>query len=298
MGARNISAQLLCLTLAMLTSCSPVNRTASTNKSQASENALRPASVSPQELTMPSWCSLKQIGHQVCFRCERSDESMTIPYEQCFDALESFHPTTDCYFRDDITKTISCDGTSSGRTFLMDVSLAKEKVIAVVPPLTLAIELIAKNKFADNPQAKTFTKELSAFFSGRIEAIANGRDTEIIANDLILFVNRHTKTPMTAEQATHFKSIAVSALMQLSRELTGHKDYSLHQIILRLLAVARTIPDDLKGDIRPYLTGPGLAELLSEDRSQTLMQSFSILNPSIIGAKSADDLIAELIKAP
>jgi hypothetical protein len=289
----------LSIILAVFTACSPVIRTTSKNSTQSSDNASRPASqASELKLSLPAWCSSKQTGNQVCFRCERVDDSVIIPYEQCFDASDSFDASIDCSFKDDTTKTIYCDGTESGRSFVMDVSTAKEKVSTVLPTVLLAIELVFKDRFADNPQAATIARELSSFFSGRTASIVNGRDATNIATDLMLFVNRHIKTPMTAQQANHFKTTAEAALQQISRELSGHKDYSLTMIILRLLAVARTIPEEHKGDIKNYLTGAGLGDLLNEDRSQTLIRSLSILNPSILGVKSAQDLIAELQITP
>ena len=298
-GNQSMVGRLLFGICAVATACSPIERASSNKNAQQSDNAsTNPAPQGAPTLTLPSWCSMKQTQDQVCFKCDRLSENTSIPYEQCLTAAESFQASTDCTFQNELTKTISCDGTSSGRTFIMDISTAKEKIAAVVPALMLTVEILAKQKLTNNQSAKTVIGEFSAFVSGRINSIANGLEPEATAADLLLFVNRHANPPLNQEQANLFKKTATDALTLLPRDLSGKKDYSLSQSILRLMGIARTLPDDILGDAKPLLTGAGLAELLSEDRTQTLIRSFSILNPSILGVKSADELITELINAP
>jgi hypothetical protein len=296
MGARRLRVGLwISFGFCGLMSCSPAKETSAPQRSTSSgesDSKLQPP-LSPM-LTLPSWCSMRQATDQVCFKCERTDGGIIIPYEQCLTPADSFQASTDCDFNDGVTKTLTCAGTASGKTFVMDISIAKEKVSAVVPALLLAIELAVKQRFADQDTAKNLATDLSAFISARIKAIAHGVEPETTAGDLLLFVNRYVKTPLTAEQAGLFKKTTAAALKLLSDDLTGRKDYRITQTVLRLLSIARTLPDREFEDIKPYLTGPAIAELLADDRSQSLIHSFSTLNPSLLGVKSAEDLIAEL----
>ena len=115
---------------------------------------------------------------------------------------------------------------------------------------------------------------------------------------MLLLVNKHLKTPLTEAQAAIFKKSAQDAFGLVAKDLSGTKDYSLSRVILRGLSIANTIPPEILGDAKPFLTGPGLADLLSQDQSAALIQTLRILNPSALGIKSPEDLISDLRKAP
>lgn len=281
-----------CLLLAISVGCSPVARTDSEPKAKEINSG---ASTNPQtQLTLPSWCSMTQLSDQVCFHCDREDGGVTLPYEQCLTPSDSFKATTDCFFSSDQTKTISCAGTRAGEAFVMDVSLAKEKLTAAVPAFLVALQLTVNQKYPDRKDLAALTSDLTTFVGGRVSQIIRGEDLDSVAGDLLLLVNKHAKTKLSDAQATLFKKSAIDAFGIFGSELSGRKDYQLSKFILRGLALSKSIPQDQLGDLGKYLTGPGLAELLAGNEAQSINRAFKILNPSVLGVKSVEDLLKEL----
>jgi hypothetical protein len=303
------------INLLVLWACAPVNKTKSNAITQTSApapaesgdqtaaassstgngaTAGTSSSASELRLTLPSYCVATLSDSQQCFKCERQDGGVSIPYEQCFAPAESFQVTRDCSFSDDILKSISCAGTKSGETFTMDVSLAKEKLTAALPAFLIALDLSARQKFPNRPDVTAFTSEISLFLGSRFAQIVKGEDLDHIAGDLLLLANRHLKSPLSQDQGKFFKATAIEGFAYMAKDLSGTKDYNLVKIIMRGIAIAKSIPSPLLGEAAPYLSGPGLAEILSEDKAQSLIKSLGALPLSILGIKSVDDLIAAL----
>lgn len=277
--------------------CAPVSRTNSGSKAQSDDGEkISPVPVANGEaqLTLPSWCSMMQSTDQVCFKCEREDAGVKLPYEQCLVPADSFKATTDCAFTSADTKSITCAGTRSGETFVMDVSLAKEKLIAAVPVFMIALQLTIQQKYRDREDLASLTTDLTSFITSRVAQIIRGEDLETVASDLLLLVNRYAKTKLTEEQSSAFKKFAMEALDVALRELHGRKDYKLSRFILRGLALGKQLPSSAIGDAGHLLTGPGLAALLAENDAKSIEGTFKILNPSVLGARSVDDLLLEL----
>lgn len=292
---------ILRVTMMTLAACAPVKTTTSKSSVSAAQEAspTAPSTISGDtKLTLPQWCRMTQSTEQLCFSCEREDSGTTIPYEQCLTPADSFQAERDCAYTDSVTKSITCAGTKSTESFVMDVSLAKEKVTAALPAVLFAIKFTIQQKFPDRPDIKAVSDELSDFFGSRIPLINRGEDLDRISGDLLLLVNKHLKTPLTEAQAAIFKKSAQDAFGLVAKDLSGTKDYSLSRVILRGLSIANTIPPEILGDAKPFLTGPGLADLLSQDQSAALIQTLRILNPSALGIKSPEDLISDLRKAP
>jgi hypothetical protein len=122
----------------------------------------------------------------------------------------------------------------------------------------------------------------------------SGENLEPTADDLILLAKKHLKSTLTDEQARYFRQQTLNALTMLNKELSGSKDYKLSQVILRGISIANAIPDNLLGDAKPFLSGPSLAAILSEDSSKALIGMFSSISPSVLGIRSVDTLIQEL----
>jgi len=295
------SLKLLAWSSILLAACSPVSESASTpatNNKAGADQSTKLQMTSPsyveQSLTLPTWCSMNQSQDQLCFRCERLDSGVTIPYEQCLTPSESFNSSRDCSFVNDGVKYIHCDGTKSGEAFKMDVSIAKEKVALALPAFLIALDWSVKQKQSPESDMAKFTADLSDFWANRIGSIMSGENLEPTADDLVLLAKKHLKSTLSDEQAKHFRQQTVNALTILYKELSGSKDYKLSQVILRGISIANAIPDNLLGDAKPFLSGPSLAAILSEDSSRSIVGMFSNISPSILGIRSVDALIQEL----
>lgn len=291
----NLATGLLCF---LAVGCSKVSETqskkilpatAATNNHRSSDDA--------QRLVLPSWCSVQETADLVCFRCEREDAGIKIPYEQCLQPGPEFSSSAQCSFTSGFTKVITCEGTKSGEPFKMDASIAKEKVATAIPAFMIGLDLIVRQKFADDSLVAKLTSDLSAFWSSRIPALMRGEGYETTASDLVLLVNRHLKTPLSEDQVTHFKQVTKTALGELNQELSGKKDYKLSQVILRGLYLAKSIPENILGEAAPLFTGPAIADLLRDDKAKALLSLFSSMNPSVLGISSLDTFIEELSAA-
>ena len=295
------SLKHLALSSILFVGCSPISETASSpaksqkaGADQSTKLQITSPSYVEQNLTLPTWCSMNQSQDQLCFRCERVDSGVTIPYEQCLTPSESFNSSRDCSFVNDGVKYIRCDGTKSGDAFKMDVSIAKEKVALALPAFLIALDWSVKQKYLTESEIGKFTSDLRDFWANRIGSIMSGENLEPTADDLILLAKKHLKSTLTDEQARYFRQQTLNALTELNRELSGSKDYKLSQVILRGISIANAIPDNLLGDAKPFLSGPSLAAILSEDASRALISMFSSISPSILGIRSVDALIQEL----
>lgn len=284
---------VLGLTSLNLTSCSKPQETPYKQK-DASKPEMRPQVADISLLNLPPWCSVQEAGDEVCFRCERQDGNIKIPYEQCLIPSENFSASANCTFSDGLTKQIACTGTKSGEPFRMDSSLAREKLAAVLPAFLVGLDLVVRQTFSDQSDVAKLTADLSAFWSSRIPSILRGEQLESVASDLVSLVKRHVKTPLTDEQADHFRSITITALNQLNQELLGRKDYTLSQVILRGVALAKSIPEKTLGDASKHLSGQAIADLLASENAKTFLVLFKSMNPSILGMSSMDDFLAEL----
>lgn len=281
------------ISLLTVTSCSKPQETPYKQKDDLKPESL-PQSADINLLNLPPWCSVKETADEVCFRCEREDGKIKIPYEQCLVPSESFSASANCTFSDGLTKQISCTGTKSGETFKMDSSLAKEKLAAVLPAFLVGLDLVVRQTFSDQSDVAKLTADLSAFWSSRIPSIVRGEQLESVASDLVSLVKRHVKTPLTDEQADHFRSITITALTQLNQELLGRKDYTLSQVILRGVALAKSIPEKTLGDASKNISGQAIADLLASENAKTFLALFKSMNPSILGMSSIEDFLAEL----
>ena len=175
-------------------SCSPVSTTSSKSPAKGSQEAspTTPNSIGgDMKLALPSWCRMTQSTEQLCFACEREDGGTSIPYEQCLTPSDSFQVERDCAFTDSGTKSITCAGTKSSEPFVMDVSLAKEKLASALPAFLIALKYTAQQKFPDHPEVKAASDELSDFFANRIAQIIRGEDLDRTSVDLGLLVNKH-----------------------------------------------------------------------------------------------------------
>ena len=278
-------------------SCSKPQETPYNKKTEPQEDqAQRGADINL--LSLPPWCSVKETSEDICFRCEREDANVKIPYEQCLIPADNFSASNNCSFTDGLTKQISCSGTKSGEPFRMDASLAKEKLAAVLPAFLIGLDLVVRQTFSDQSDVAKLTADLSAFWSSRIASIVRGENLDGVSSDLVSLVKRHVRTPLTDEQADHFKSMTVTALTQLNQELAGRKDYTLSQVILRGLALAKSIPETTLGQSSKQLSGQAIADLLASENAKTFMAMFKAMNPSILGMISVEDFLAELTNTP
>lgn len=242
----------------------------------------------------PSWCSVKETPDEVCFRCERQDGVIKIPYEQCLTPGPSFSTSSNCTFANGLTKQITCSGTRSGEAFRMDTSLAKERLSAALPAFLVGLDLIVRHTYSEQSDAARLTSDLSSFWSSRIASVVHAENLNGVADDLVALAKRHLKNPLSEDQAQYLRETTITALNQLHKELTGQKDYNLSRVILRGLALARSIPDSTLGDASVSLTGMSLANMVSADSSNKLQGAFNSLNPSTIGMSSFEDFLAEL----
>jgi hypothetical protein len=291
-----VFAALVVLSINAL-SCSKPQETPYQQKSPLKNEPL-PQAADISLLDLPSWCSVKESSDEVCFSCERQDGNIKIPYEQCLIPAENFSASTNCSFSDGLTKQISCSGTKSGEPFRMDSSLAKEKLAAVLPAFLVGLDLVVRQTFSDQSDVAKLTADLSAFWSSRIPSIVRGENFDGVASDLVSLVKRHVKTPLTDEQADHFKTISVTALTQLNQELMGRKDYTLSQVILRGIALSKSIPEKTLGEASRHLSGQGIADLLASENAKTFLAMFKAMNPSILGMSSVEDFLVELTATP
>jgi hypothetical protein len=271
----------------LLHACSPVEETPRAKPSPES-------STQAQSLTLPDWCSSKESSSEVCFRCERSDGGVQIPYEQCFVPSPNFSSGSNCTFNDGVLKQISCDGTKSGEPFKMDASLAKERLAASLPAFLMGMDLVVRQVYSEQSAAAKLTSDLSAFWSARIPAIMRGENIDVTADDLISLVNRHLTTPLSTEQANLLKSRTATILKGLAQDHVGRKDYRLSKAVLEGIEIAKSIPQNILGDAQNYLSGPAIAALLSSEKAQPMVTIFKSMSSSVLGVTSFDDFIAEL----
>lgn len=247
-----------------------------------------------QNLTLPDWCSSKETSSEVCFRCERSDGGVKIPYEQCFAPSPSFSSGSNCTFNDGVLKQISCSGTKSGEPFKMDASLAKERLAASLPAFLVGMDLVVRQVYSEQSAAAKLTSDLSAFWSTRIPAIMRGENIEVTADDLLSLVNRHVTTPLSSVHANHLKTVTVTTLRRLAQDYAGRKDYRLSKAVFEGIEIAKSIPENILGDAQNYLSGPAIAALLSSEKAQPMVTIFKSMSSSVLGVTSFDDFIAEL----
>ncbi len=247
-----------------------------------------------QNLTLPDWCSSKETSGEVCFRCERSDGGVKIPYEQCFAPSPSFSSGSNCTFNDGVLKQISCSGTKSGEPFRMDASLAKERLAASLPAFLVGMDLVVRQVYSDQSPAAKLTSDLSAFWSSRIPAIMRGENIDVTADDLLSLVNRHVTPPLSPDLAKHLKSVTMTTLKSLAEDYAGRKDYKLSEIVLTGIEIAKAIPQNILGDAKTYLSGPAIANLLSSEKAQPMVNIFKSMGSSVLGFTSFDEFIAEL----
>lgn len=273
----------------LFSACSPLDDTPSAKVTEESKTQ-EPT----QNLALPDWCSSKETGSEVCFRCERADGGVKIPYEQCFVPAPSFSSGSNCNFDDGILKQISCSGTRSGEPFKMDASLAKERLAAALPAFLVGLDLVVRQAYSEQSAAAKFTSDLSAFWSSRIPAIMRGENLDITADDLITLANRHLNPQLSAAQANHLKSVTVTTLKRLSQDYAGRKDYSLSDVVLDGIEIAKAIPETTLGNAKNYLSGPAIAALLSSDKAQPMVSILKSMSSSVIGVVSFDDFIAKL----
>jgi hypothetical protein len=273
----------------LMSACSPVEETPSP-KSKPDPKTQEQT----QNLTLPSWCSSKENSSEVCFRCERSDGGLKIPYEQCFAPSQSFSSGSNCTFNDGVLKQISCSGTKSGEPFRMDASLAKEKLAASMPAFLVGMDLVVRQVYSEQSAAAKLTSDLSAFWSSRIPAIMRGENIDVTADDLLSLVNRHVTTPLSPDLANHLKTVTVTTLRRLAQDYAGRKDYRLSDVVLDGIEIAKAIPQNILGDAKTYLSGPAIATLLSSEKAQPMVNIFKSMSSSVLGFTSFDDFIAEL----
>lgn len=272
---------------ALLSACSPVDETPSAKPRPKTQEQT-------QSLTLPDWCSSKETISEVCFRCERSDGGVKIPYEQCFAPSPSFSSNANCSFNDGVLKQISCSSTMSGEPFKMDASLAKERLAAALPAFLVGMDLVVRQVYSEQSPAAKLTSDLSAFWSSRIPAIMRGENIDVTADDLLSLVNRHVTTPLSPELGNHLKTVTMTALKRLAQDYAGRKDYSLSQVVLTGIEIAKAIPQNILGDAKTYLSGPAIATLLSSEKAQPMVNIFKSMSSSVLGFTSFDDFIAEL----
>jgi hypothetical protein len=246
-------------------------------------------------LELPSWCAVEEAGDQVCFRCEREDGDIKIPYEQCLIPSPEFSATAHCSFNDALTKQISCSKTRSGQTFRMDASLAREKLAATLPSFLSVLDIAARKTFSETPDVAQLTTDLKDFWKNRIHLVLRGEGIDVVADDLVSLARRHLKAPLTAEQANHFRSTTITALRQLNSDLSGRKDYNLSQIILRGLSLVKSIPETTLGDdASKYFSGQAIAQLLAQNEASSLLSIFASMSPGVLGMSSVEEFLREL----
>ena len=278
------------LTIAFLMSaCSPADETPSP---KATPDPMTQEQT--QNLTLPDWCSSKETSGEVCFRCERFDGGVKIPYEQCFAPSPRFSSESNCTFNDGVLKQISCSGTKSGEPFRMDASLAKERLAASLPAFLVGMDLVVRQVYSEQSAAAKLTSDLSDFWSTRIPSIMRGENIEVTADDLLSLVNRHVTTPLSPDLANHLKSVTVTTLRRLAQDYAGRKDYNLSQVVLTGIEIAKAIPQSILGDAKTYLSGPAIATLLSSEKAQPMVSIFKSMSSSVLGFTSFDDFVAEL----
>jgi hypothetical protein len=236
---------------------------------------------------------IRSVDH-FCFRCEREDAGNRIPYEQCLSPLESFNPSLDCVFLDKGTKSISCQGTNSDQPFQMDVSLAKEKLAVTLPAFMDALDRSVRERYPNQAEPSQLTGELRDFLQRRISWIIRHENLAEVTEELSSIINRHLKAPLPPKFEIFFKASASEAMSTVSKDLAGRKDYSLSRFILLGVAIAKSIPSDSLGQAHPFLSGAGLAYLLTTPQTSHLAEVFEPLNPSLLGAKSAESLVRDL----
>jgi len=246
-------------------------------------------------LELPSWCAVEETSDQICFRCEREDGEVKIPYEQCLIPSNEFSVTAHCSFNDGLTKQISCSKTKSGQIFRMDASLAREKLAATLPSFLNVLDIVARKTFSETSAVAQLTTDLRDFWKSRIHLILKGESIDLVADDLVNLARRHLKAHLTQEQADHFKSTAVTALTQLNSDLTGRKDYNLSHVILRGLSLVKSIPETTLGnDVSKYFSGQAVAQLLAQNDASSLLSIFNSMSPGVLGISSVEEFLGEL----
>ena len=298
-GISGLSSKLVTFALsgaALAPACAPVKSTASktsTHKDFGNASGIHSPGGS---LTLPSWCSQTQTADQVCFRCDREDGGVVIPYEQCLTPSESFQASRDCAYRGDLTKSIACAGAAGGKPFVMDVSTAKEKASVAIPAFLIAVNITILQKYPDRSDIKAILSDVTSFTSSHLPRVFDGADTSQTSGDLLMLMQKHMSTKLSPSEEELIKTSFSAAFRAISADLSGKKDYNLARLLTRLSGASLTIPAGVIGEARPFLTTQYLASLMSEDSHQALFKTFSALNPAILGIKSVDDLIAELKK--
>jgi hypothetical protein len=288
---------LIILPAFILSACHPVRTTNARSKTAAGGfNSGNQTSTRPTVsfLALPSWCSQTQTADQVCFKCEREDAGAHLPYEQCLTPSESFKASTDCYFADDITKSITCEGTADGQNFVMDVSIARERASVAIPTFLYTLNTALSQKLPDRLDILEVVNELSNFSSNNIPKLSQGGDVSQISSDLMLLLQKYLKVKLTASEEETVKKSFSEAFTAVSADLSGKKDYSLSKIIKRISSASLMIPTASLGDAKTYLSPQYMADILGEDQQQTAKRSFNSLSPSMFGIKSAEDFITEL----
>ncbi len=283
--------------------CSPVETTAIAPTDSAKSEirsgdgaakVLPAITVTDSTLTLPTWCKMNPASDQVCFHCSRTDDGVPLEYEQCLTPSDSFRASTDCWFSNQVTKTISCLGTRSGETFTMDVSTAKEKVTVTIPVFLIALNLAVSEKYGPTSSVTKFVTDISTFLGSRMEQIMRREDLSGVAGDLAMLVNNKTTSKLNDQQLLVFKVSAYAAFEAMLLELSGKKDYDVSKVLLRGLRLSGFVPANLMGEAKPLLSGSGLASLWLDSKSQSLETMFKILGPSVVGVSSAELLLQRL----
>lgn len=298
------STDKLFLLWLVISGCSPVNMTASTTdesekpavtSGDAAKNALPSSASGDPSLSLPSWCKMNQSSDQVCFHCVRNDGGVDLIYEQCLTPSEKFRASSDCWFSDQVTKSISCVGTRSGEDFVMDVSIAKEKVSATIPVILIALNIAVSEKFGSTSSVTKFVGDISTFLGSRIQQVMRGENLPGVAGDLGMLINKYTTSKLSDQEFEIFKASTSVALTLMVSELSGKKDYDLSRFLLKSVELSKLIPNDKLGDAKPLLSGPGLADLWSSDNNNdALEKAFKILSPAVLGFSSVEKLMARL----